>query len=210
MDGRRRLFPQAKRREPVAASRSPVKPAAPRARAAGAAKRLRPPRLLTYVDAVARYGSIRRRPTPSTWRRRRSTARSSTSKRTSARRCSNGCRAASAHRGRRGFLVYARQVISELQGRRIGVEQFRGLVRGRVSVAAVESVAGELLPSAITRFQSTHPYVRFHVRIGAPEELVAALVADQVDLIFDASPGAAQEGRAVVAAARQALCAWWP
>jgi DNA-binding transcriptional LysR family regulator len=75
-----------------------------------------------------------------------------------------------------------------------------------VSVAAAESVAGELLPSAITQFQATHHYVRFHVRIGSPEELVEALVADQVDLILT-HDAPRKKDVAVVAMARQALCA---
>jgi DNA-binding transcriptional LysR family regulator len=101
------------------------------------------------------------------------------------------------------FLVYARLVISELKAVESRIEQLRGLVRGQVSVAAAESVAGELLPSAITEFQATHPYVRFHVRIGAPEELVEALAADQVDLILTHDVPRKKD----VAMARQALCA---
>ena len=104
------------------------------------------------------------------------------------------------------FLAYTRQAISELKAVESQVEQLRGLVRGQVSIAAVESVAGELLPSAITQFQSEHPNVRFNVRIGVPEELVAALIADQVDLILThyAPP---RKHVAVVATAEQALCA---
>ncbi|MDP1293692.1 LysR substrate-binding domain-containing protein, partial [Klebsiella variicola] len=78
----------------------------------------------------------------------------------------------------------ARLVISELKVAESRIEQLHGLVHGQVNVAAAESVAGELLPSAITKFQAAHPKVRFHVRIGAPEELVEALIADQVDLIL--------------------------
>ena len=82
----------------------------------------------------------------------------------------------------------------------------RGLVRGQVGVAAVESVAGELLPSAITQFQAAHPNVRFNVRIGAPDELVSALMADQVDLILTHYPPP-KKNVAIVAVATQALCA---
>jgi DNA-binding transcriptional LysR family regulator len=96
--------------------------------------------------------------------------------------------------------------MSELKAVESQIEQLRGLVRGQVNVAAVESVAGELLPSAITRFQATHPNVRFNVRIGAPEELVAALIADQADLILthDALPKKEVD---ILAQSRQALCA---
>src|SRR5882757_8866560 len=135
--------------------------------------RLRPPRVLSYVVAVARYGSIRK-------------AADALNVASSAlnrqildlemdlgaplfERLPRGVRVTSAGEA---FLVYARLVISELKAVESRIEQLRGLVRGQVSVAAAESVAGELLPAAITQFQATHPNVRFHVRIGAPEELV--------------------------------------
>ena len=169
--------------------------------------RLRPPRVLSYVDAVARYGSIRK-------------AADALNVASSAlnrqildlemdlgaplfERLPRGVRVTSAGEA---FLVYARLVISELKAVESRIEQLRGLVRGQVSVAAAESVAGEFLPSAITRFQATHPYVRFHVRIGAPDELAVALAEDQVDLILTHEMPRNKDA-AVVAVARQALCA---
>jgi DNA-binding transcriptional LysR family regulator len=104
------------------------------------------------------------------------------------------------------FLAYARQAISELKAVESQVEQLRGLMRGQVGVAAVESVAGELLPSAIMQFQAEHPNVRFHVRIGVPEEVMAALIADQVDLILTHHPPP-QRSVAITAVAEQDLCA---
>ena len=176
-------------------------------KAATARKRLRPPRLLTYVDAVARHGSIRK-------------AADALSVASSAlnrqildletdlgtglfERLPRGVRLTAAGEV---FLAYARQAISELKAVELQVEQLRGLVRGQVSVAAVELVAGELLPSAITRFQAEHPNVRFHVRIGAPEDLVSILIADQVDLILTHYPPP-RKHVAVAATAEQALCA---
>jgi DNA-binding transcriptional LysR family regulator len=104
------------------------------------------------------------------------------------------------------FLAYVRQALAELKAVESQVEQLRGLVRGQVGIAAVESVAGELLPSVITQFQAEHPNVRFNVRIGAPDDLVAALVADQVDLILTHYPPP-RKNVAIVVAAQQALCA---
>ena len=145
--------------------------------------RLRPPRVLTYVDAVARYGSIRKAAealnVASSALNRQVLDLEMDLGASLFERLPRGVRVTSAGEA---FLVYARLVISELKAVESRIEQLRGLVRGQVSVAAAESVAGELLPSAITQFQATHPYVRFHVRIGAPEELVEALAADQVDL----------------------------
>jgi DNA-binding transcriptional LysR family regulator len=104
------------------------------------------------------------------------------------------------------FLSYARQAISELKVVESRVEQLRGLMRGQVAVAAVESVAGELLPSAISQFQADHPNVRFNVRIGAPGELVSALIADQSDCILTHYPPSKKHA-AIVAVAEQAACA---
>ena len=113
--------------------------------------RLRPPRLLTYVDAVARHGSIRKAADAL------NVASSALNRQIldleldlgSAlfERLPRGVRLTAAGEV---FLAYTRQAISELKAVESQVEQLRGLVRGQVGVAAVESVAGELLPSAIT------------------------------------------------------------
>jgi len=172
-----------------------------------AQKRLRPPRLLIYVDAVARHGSIRKAAEAL------NVASSALNRQIldleldlgSAlfERLPRGVRLTAAGEV---FLAYVRQAISELKAVESRVEQLRGLVRGQVGIAAVESVAGELLPSAITRFQAEHPNVRFNVRIGAPDSLVSALIADQVDLILTHYPPPRKQV-AVVATAKQALCA---
>jgi DNA-binding transcriptional LysR family regulator len=193
-------------------AKGPNRASGPRVRrsefaAAPSRKPLRPPRLLSYVDAVARHGSIRK-------------AADALNVASSAlnrqildleldlgtalfERLPRGVRLTAAGEI---FLAYTRQAISELKAVESRVEQLRGLVRGQVGVAAVESVAGELLPSVITQFQVAHPNVRFNVRIGAPDELVAALIADQVDLILTHYPPP-KKTVAIVAAVEQALCA---
>jgi DNA-binding transcriptional LysR family regulator len=172
-----------------------------------APKRLRPPRQLIYVDAVARHGSIRKAAealniAPSALNRQ-------------VLDLEHGLGSALFERLPRGvrltaagevFLAYARQAISELKAVQSQVEQLRGLLRGQVSIAAVESVAGELLPSAVMQFQAAHPNVRFHVQISVPEEVEAAVVADQVDLILTHHPPP-RKSVAVAAVAEQALCA---
>jgi DNA-binding transcriptional LysR family regulator len=176
-------------------------------KAATARKRLRPPRLLTYVDAVARHGSIRKAAdalSVASSALNRQILDLETDLGTALfERLPRGVRLTAAGEV---FLAYARQAISELKAVESQVEQLRGLVRGQVGVAAVESVASELLPSAITRFQAEHPNVRFHVRIGAPEDLVSILIADQVDLILTHYPPP-RKHVAVAATAEQALCA---
>jgi DNA-binding transcriptional LysR family regulator len=170
-------------------------------------RRLRPPRVLTYVDAVARCGSIRKAADvlniASSALNRQILDLETDLGAPLFERLPRGVRVTSAGEA---FLVYCRLVISELKLVESRIEQLRGLVRGQVSVAAAESVAGELLPSGITEFQETHPNVRFNVRIGAPEELIEALVADQVDLILT-HDAPKKKDVAIIATAPQALCA---
>ena len=169
--------------------------------------RLRPPRLLLYVDAVARHGSIRKAAdalsVASSALNRQILDLESDLGSALFERLPRGVRLTAAGEV---FLAYARQAISELKAVASHVEELRGLVRGQVSVAAVESVAGELLPVAVTQFQIAHPNVRFNVHIGAPETLASALMADQVDLILTLSPPAKKHAM-IVAEGAQALCA---
>jgi DNA-binding transcriptional LysR family regulator len=170
-------------------------------------KRLRPPRLLTYVDAVARHGSIRKAAealnvAPSALNRQILDLEIDLGS-ALFERLPRGMRPTAAGEL---FLAYTRQAISELKAIASQVEELRGLVRGQVSVAAVESVVGDLLPEAIAQFQTAHPNVRFNVHVGAPEGLAGALIADQVDLILTlAQPP--RKHTAVIAVGNQALCA---
>ena len=170
-------------------------------------KGLRPPRFLIYVDAVARHGSIRKAAEvlniASSALNRRILDLELDLGTPLFERLSRGVRATSAGEV---FLAFARQSISDLKTMESQIEQLRGLVRGQVSVAAAESVAGGLLPAAVSKFQADHPNVRFHIRIGTPDELTDALLADQADLILTHDAPRRQD-TAVVAVARQALCA---
>lgn len=172
-----------------------------------ARSRLRPPRLLAYIDAVARHGSIRKAAdflhVASSALNRQILDLEADLGSTLFERLPRGVRLTAAGEI---FLSYARQAISELKAVESQVEQLRGLVRGQVNVAAVESVAGDLLPSAISSFQENHPNVRFHVRIGAPEELISALASDQADLILTHYPPP-KKHVAIAAIAEQAVCA---
>lgn len=176
-------------------------------RAAILRKRLRPPRLLIYVDAVARHGSIRKAAdalnVASSALNRQILDLESDLGSALFERLPRGVRLTAAGEV---FVAYTRQAISEITAVESQIEQLRGLVRGQVGVAAVESVAGELLPAAITQFQAAHRNVRFNVRIGAPEDLASALITDRVDLILTHHPPP-KKNVTIVATAEQALCA---
>jgi DNA-binding transcriptional LysR family regulator len=177
------------------------------ARSLPSRKRLRPPRLLTYVDAVARHGSIRKAAealnvAPSALNRQILDLEIDLGS-ALFERLPRGMRPTAAGEL---FLAYTRQAISELKAISSQVEELRGLVRGQVSIAAVESVVGDLLPETIAQFQTAHPNVLFNVHVGAPDALAASLIADQVDLVLTlALPP--KKHAAIMAVGKQTLCA---
>jgi DNA-binding transcriptional LysR family regulator len=200
-------MPRMMTKHPTRGTRRQAKSAHSGPAKAATRKRLRPPRLLTYVDAAARHGSIRKAADAL------NVAASALNRQILDLEMDLGSALFERHpRGLRLtaagelFLAYARQTISELKVVESQIEQLRGLVRGQVNVAAVESVAAELLPTAITEYQAKHPNVRFNVHIGVPEDLIAALTTDQADLIVTHHPPPKKDVT-VLATARQALCA---
>ena len=157
-------------------ARRPAQAAGNRAASSSAAKRLRPPRLLTYVDAVARHGSIRKAAdalnvASSALNRQildlEADLGSALVRATAARRA--------ADRGRRSFLAYARPGDFRAQGRRID----RSSNCAAWCAARSASPPWSRSPASCCRprsrsFSQPIPIVRFNVRIGAPEELAAA------------------------------------
>src|SRR5579871_6090118 len=130
---------------------------------------IRPPRVWLYIDAVARHGSIRKAAEAlhiaSSALNRRILDVELELGTSLFERLARGVRLTAAGEM---YVGYVRRSLSELALVGSRIEQLRGLVRGRVRVAATESMAGELVPSAVARFQRAHPGVRFQVTIGAP------------------------------------------
>ncbi len=161
------------------------KSGAPHSKAKPAPRQVRPPRIMTYVDAVARQGSIRAAAVALNM------ASSALNRRILDLEQELGC--SLFERLPRGvrptaagelFVDYVRRALADLEAVTSRIEQLRGLIRGKVKIATVESAAGDLLPRAITLFQSTHPRVHFEVYVGAPEQLLSRLIEDQADFIL--------------------------
>jgi DNA-binding transcriptional LysR family regulator len=150
-----------------------------------ARRALRPPRIFAYVDMVARHGSIRKAADAlhmaSSALNRRILDLEEELGSTLFERVPRGVRLTSAGEL---FVGYVRRSLTDLELVGSQIEHLRGLVRGHVKVAAAESLAGDLLPRAITQFQVTHPGVRFHASISGPTDMLTALIADSVDLIL--------------------------
>ncbi len=172
-------MPKTAKTHKAGASRRAATPAAPNKYA------IRPPRIFSYVDAVARCGSIRRAAEAlhiaSSALNRRVLDMEEELGTTLFERLPRGVRLTAAGEL---FLGYVRRNLSDLELVGSQIEHLRGMVRGQVRVAAAESLAGDLVPRAIAEFQSTHPGVRFQVRISVPEDMVAALLGDTVDLML--------------------------
>lgn len=144
----------------------------------------RPPRILAYLDAVARHGSIRKAAEAlhiaSSALNRRILDLENELGTDLFERLPRGVRLTAAGEI---FIGYVRRSLTDLELVGSQIEHLRGLVRGQVRVAAAESLAG-ILPTAIVQFHAKHERVRFHVRIGTPADLVAALSEDSVDVIL--------------------------
>ncbi len=151
--------------------------------------RVHPPALLAYLDAVARAGSIRKAAeslhVASTALNRRILNLEDELGTPLFERLPQGVRLTAAGEI---FMNYVRNSLHELGSAVSQIEQLRGLVRGQVQLAAAESVTSELLPGVIARFQVRHPGVRFRVRSGGTDALLAHLLADDADLMLAHDP----------------------
>jgi DNA-binding transcriptional LysR family regulator len=174
----------------MASAKKPATTAAGRTRPKAVAqpfarRKVRPPRIFSYVEMVARQGSIRKAAAAlniaSSALNRRVLDLEEEIGATLFERLPRGVRLTSAGEL---FVGYVRRVIADLEAVSSRIEHLRGLVRGEVRMAAAESVAGDLLPRAIASFHAVHPGVHFHISVSGPSEMLAALARDDVDLVL--------------------------
>lgn len=170
-------------------------------------RRLEPPAIFAYVDAVARHGSIRKAADAlhiaSSALNRRILDLEDELGMKLFERLPRGVRATAAGEL---FLAYVRRSLKELRVVEAEIDALRGLIRGKVKIAVAESVTGRMLPDAIQAYQRQHPAIGFSVIVQGPKVLLAELLADNVDMILThQAPENAEI--AVLAAAPQPLCA---
>lgn len=146
---------------------------------------LRSQRILVYVNAVARCGSIRKAAESlhmaSSALNRRILDLEEEIGTSLFERLPRGVRLTAAGEL---YVSYVHRVLADTELVGSQIERLRGLVRGQVKIAATESVAGHLLPDAVAKFQADHPGVRFNITIVAAEKLVEMVSSDSVDLIL--------------------------
>lgn len=83
--------------------------------------------------------------------------------------------------------------IRDFEGAAAEIDALKGLKRGSVAIATVESVAQDMLPDIVSRFMTTYPGIDIAVTTAGSDEanrLVAAGEAD-IGLTFNPTPGRA-------------------
>lgn len=168
---------------------------------------LHPPRAYLYLDAVARAGSIRKAAeklhVASTALNRMILELEEQAGTPLFERLPRGVRLTAAGE----VLVHTvRRSLSDLRSAQSQIEQLRGLVRGTVRLGCAESVATDLVPSAIVQHQSQHPGVQFQVVSGVTNQLVQLLGQDEVELVLVHDPAPSDELH-VISRLHQPLCA---
>ena len=84
--------------------------------------------------------------------------------------------------------VHAERVLQEVELARDGVREFRGLVRGRVVLGVLPTVAPYFLPQRLRAFSSRFPAVEVVVHEDTTDQLAAAVLAKEVDLALVSLP----------------------
>lgn len=168
---------------------------------------LHPPRAYIYLDAVARAGSIRKAAeklhVASTALNRMILELEEQAGTPLFERLPRGVRLTAAGE----VLVHTvRRSLSDLRSAQSQIEQLRGLVRGTVRLGCAESVATDLVPSAIVQYQAQHPGVQFQVVSGVTNQLVQLLGQDEVELVLVHDP-APSDDLQVISRLHQPLCA---
>jgi DNA-binding transcriptional LysR family regulator len=142
-------------------------------------------RILTYVDEVARTGSIRKAA------ERLNVTASAVNRRIADLEDELG--APLFDRRPRGvqltaagevFVHYLRGNQGEVERMKSHIEDLKGLRRGTVRIACSQALALDFLPRQIAAFRKKHPLVSFEVKVVDHQWAMAALAAYEVDLVL--------------------------
>jgi DNA-binding transcriptional LysR family regulator len=141
-------------------------------------------RILSYVDEVARSGSIRKAAerlnvTASAVNRRIADLETELGAPLFDRR-PRGVRLTAAGEV---FIHYLRGHNGEVERMKSQIEDLKGLRRGTVRIACSQALALDFLPRQIAAFRNSHPLVSFDLKVVDHESAMAALAAYDVDLV---------------------------
>ncbi len=86
------------------------------------------------------------------------------------------------------LLAHIRRTYSDFEGTVAELDALKGLRRGTVSIASVESVAEKLLPAVISTFRKSYPGIHVNVSISSSREAARKVVAAEADVGFTFDP----------------------
>lgn len=86
------------------------------------------------------------------------------------------------------LLAHIRRTYSDFEGTVAELDALKGLRRGTVSVASVESVAERLLPAVISSFRKSYPGIHVNVAVSSSEEAARKVEAAEADVGFTFDP----------------------
>jgi len=84
------------------------------------------------------------------------------------------------------ILPHVRQLLFELEQAMDSLDAMRGLRRGVVRVGAVATITRTILTTALARLTETAPGLRIELREAPEDQLVAALIGREIDLMIGA------------------------
>ncbi|GAA2466178.1 LysR family transcriptional regulator [Winogradskya humida] len=86
------------------------------------------------------------------------------------------------------LLPHARRMIADADAAQDAVKEIIGLRRGRVRVGATPSLCSSLVPPVLRRFRAEHPDVELLVNEGSSQDMIAHLLARDLDLALIVHP----------------------
>jgi LysR family hydrogen peroxide-inducible transcriptional activator len=84
--------------------------------------------------------------------------------------------------------VHAERVLQEVESACHGVREMRGLVRGRVALGVLPTIAPYFLPKRLRAFATKFPAVEVVVHEDTTDQLAAAVLAKEIDLAIVSLP----------------------
>lgn len=86
------------------------------------------------------------------------------------------------------LLAHIRRTYSDFEGTVAELDALKGLRRGTVSIASVESVAEKLLPAMISSFRKSYPGIHVNVSVSSSQEAAKKVEAAEADVGFTFDP----------------------
>ncbi len=104
-------------------------------------------------------------------------------------------------------LGYAREALGAADGARLAVDEFTGLIRGRVAVGMVIACSSFDFAELLAGYHRNYPAVEIALSEANSDELIARLQSGQLDLAYIALGGVAPDGLDLLEIADEALVA---